>query len=111
MHVLHFLRYLLCLVELTAVACFSSTIGQLGPCVWLQVSPSLFKDNVKEGSFTFLPVGPVPDQTLDKYRASIGAPPQQPVKYTHRFHLAQVANHVRPFATACHVQARQALLQ
>ena len=61
----------------------------------LQVSPSLFEENVNEGTFTFLPLGPVPDQTLDEYRASVGAPPAQPVKYTHRFHLAQVASHVR----------------
>ena len=62
--------------------------------ILLQVSPPALRGNLTEGTFTFLPLGPVPDMTLDEYRASIAAPPAQPVLQTHRFLLSQVANKV-----------------
>ena len=61
----------------------------------LQVEPSALKGNLTEGTFTFLPLGPVPALTLDEYRASVAAPPAQPVLETHRFQLSHVADHVR----------------
>ncbi len=47
-------------------------------------------------TFTFLPLGPAPDLSLEEFRARIGRPPQQPVALTHRFQLAQVIPEVRP---------------
>ncbi|EIE22888.1 RmlC-like cupin [Coccomyxa subellipsoidea C-169] len=41
-------------------------------------------------TFTFLPLGPAPDLSLEEFRAQVGRPPQQPVALTHRFQLAQV---------------------
>ncbi|KAK9917475.1 hypothetical protein WJX75_004774 [Coccomyxa subellipsoidea] len=45
-------------------------------------------------TFTFLPLGPAPDTSLEEFRAHIGRPPQQPVLLTHRFRLAQVTPEV-----------------
>ena len=44
---------------------------------------------------TFLALGPVPNTTIEEYRASIGAPPGHNVSHTHRFQLSLSPNKVQ----------------
>ncbi|BDA50372.1 probable oxalate decarboxylase OxdD [Coccomyxa sp. Obi] len=46
--------------------------------------------HISRNEVTFLPLGPVPNTSLEEFRARVGRPPQQPVLQTHRFEIAQV---------------------
>jgi oxalate decarboxylase len=62
----------------------------------LGVSTAAVSSNIAPNSFTFMPLGPAPDATLEEYRASLaGGVPAQPVALTHRIQLSDVADHVR----------------
>ena len=54
----------------------------------LGVPADNFASNIESESQTFLPLGPVPQGSLEEFRASIALPPQQSVPLTHRFQLA-----------------------
>lgn len=52
-------------------------------------------NNINTNTFTFMPLGPVPTQTLDEFRSSLSGSAQAvPVAQTHRTSLKNVAYHV-----------------
>ncbi len=55
----------------------------------LGTSASAVDASVAPNTFTFMPLGPVPNTTLDQYRGSMARLPSQDVLLTHRYQLAQ----------------------
>ncbi|CAL8464787.1 g4322 [Coccomyxa elongata] len=57
----------------------------------LGTNASVVDANVAANTFTFMPLGPVPNTTIDEYRASFARLPSQDVVLTHRYQLANAA--------------------
>lgn len=77
------------------VASPHKTASRSAPHVAVQVPMDTFRESMKDAKATFLPLGPLPNTTIEDYRASIGAPPGHPVPQTHRFELSHAPNKVQ----------------